>query len=485
MVRGWVVFVPVVLLLPLACGGAEGGGDTTQEADVIEVPDQGPDICVPACADRECGDDGCGGECGSAIPFDVVCFEGRFCTPLCRGGIECGDDGCGGSCGTCGAGLACSFVGTCSTDPCAGVGAEGCCDGAVVVFCQGGRLNRRYCSTGAPACGWSPEFASYDCVASPSADPGGDFPRACADVCVPDCSGRACGDDGCGGSCGACGDGTVCEPVSGTCASCVPDCTGKACGDDGCGGSCGDCVGDLAYCAVGACQCTPQCVGRACGDDGCGGSCGDCEAGFSCNDGACTCAPQCDGKACGPDGCGNLCGVCDGGCACADNGTCAPPSGGVLENACDGTVSDPITGLVWQQAFGGSRTFQDARVLCDNLATAGYDDWRLPSVDELRSLIVGCPATASGGPCPIHDGCTSTACDGPDCAGCAANAGPGPGGAYLDVAFEADPQRSFWSVTQIDASEDPAFVVEFDQARVHWYVTSVTYMGVRCVRGNP
>jgi hypothetical protein len=36
----------------------------------------------------------------------------------------------------------------------------------------------------------------------------------------------------------------------------------------------------------------------------------------------------------------------------------------------------------------------------------------------------------------------------------------------------------------LDATEDPAFVVEFDKARVHWYVTSVTKMGVRCVRGS-
>ncbi len=36
----------------------------------------------------------------------------------------------------------------------------------------------------------------------------------CADVtceCIPDCSGRECGDDGCGGSCGECDDGNVCN----------------------------------------------------------------------------------------------------------------------------------------------------------------------------------------------------------------------------------------------------------------------------------
>jgi hypothetical protein len=54
----------------------------------------------------------------------------------------------------------------------------------------------------------------------------------------------------------------------------TPLCTGKQCGDDGCGGSCGTCAGGLA-CQAGACvACAPSCEGKACGDvDGCGGAC--------------------------------------------------------------------------------------------------------------------------------------------------------------------------------------------------------------------
>jgi|GEM_PF-974385 len=33
----------------------------------------------------------------------------------------------------------------------------------------------------------------------------------CAAPCVPDCSGKTCGDDGCGGSCGSCAGGLICE----------------------------------------------------------------------------------------------------------------------------------------------------------------------------------------------------------------------------------------------------------------------------------
>jgi hypothetical protein len=63
---------------------------------------------------------------------------------------------------------------------------------------------------------------------------------------------------------------------------CVPDCAGRVCGSDGCGGSCGkcvDCEGGAVACSDGQCSktfCCPDCNGRECGDDGCGGSCGLC-----------------------------------------------------------------------------------------------------------------------------------------------------------------------------------------------------------------
>lgn len=57
-------------------------------------------------------------------------------------------------------------------------------------------------------------------------------------ACVPNCSGKTCGDDGCGGSCGICLKGRSC--VEGNCA-CTPNCTNKMCGSDGCGDVCGSC----------------------------------------------------------------------------------------------------------------------------------------------------------------------------------------------------------------------------------------------------
>ena len=69
---------------------------------------------------------------------------------------------------------------------------------------------------------------------------------------------------------------------------CIPDCKGRQCGPDGCGGSCGSCP-ENSECIQGQCQCTPDCINRVCGPDGCGGQCKPgCPQGVMCTpDGKC------------------------------------------------------------------------------------------------------------------------------------------------------------------------------------------------------
>lgn len=103
--------------------------------------------CTPACNGRQCGDNGCGGECGTCEFGESCTASGQceaICVPDCTG-KQCGDDGCGGTCGSCGAGETCSSSGTCSGP------------------------------------------------------------------CVPSCDGKTCGSDGCGGSCGSCSGGLECD----------------------------------------------------------------------------------------------------------------------------------------------------------------------------------------------------------------------------------------------------------------------------------
>ena len=56
----------------------------------------------------------------------------------------------------------------------------------------------------------------------------------------------------------------------------------------------------------------------------------------------------------------------------------------------DGTVTDNLTGLLWSQdsqLLSANRDWYDALGACSNLCFAGYDDWRLPNINELLSLI--------------------------------------------------------------------------------------------------
>ncbi|MGH7297965.1 MAG: DUF1566 domain-containing protein, partial [Polyangiaceae bacterium] len=54
----------------------------------------------------------------------------------------------------------------------------------------------------------------------------------------------------------------------------------------------------------------------------------------------------------------------------------------------DGTVSDRVTGLMWQQTAEPSPTdFPTALSTCASLALGGHTDWRLPRYIELASLV--------------------------------------------------------------------------------------------------
>jgi hypothetical protein len=53
----------------------------------------------------------------------------------------------------------------------------------------------------------------------------------------------------------------------------------------------------------------------------------------------------------------------------------------------DGTVSDLVTGLCWQQDPGPKVAFDQAVAGAAGFRLAGYTDWRLPSIKELYSLI--------------------------------------------------------------------------------------------------
>jgi hypothetical protein len=53
----------------------------------------------------------------------------------------------------------------------------------------------------------------------------------------------------------------------------------------------------------------------------------------------------------------------------------------------NGTVTDTVTCLQWQQATAGSMNWEGALAYAENLSLAGYTDWRLPNINELTSIV--------------------------------------------------------------------------------------------------
>lgn len=66
----------------------------------------------------------------------------------------------------------------------------------------------------------------------------------------------------------------------------------------------------------------------------------------------------------------------------------APWGGGVFVDNHDGTVTDTVSGLMWQQtAMTDPYDWEAKLTACTNLSLAGYTDWRLPDIKELATTV--------------------------------------------------------------------------------------------------
>ena len=142
-----------------------------------------------------------------------------------------------------------------------------------------------------------------------------------------------------------------------------------------------------------------QCAtNKACGGGVCGGGTAvTCTVDATCAPGlGCTCNP-------GYVGNGSVGGLCSCGgivetvsTAAGDSHVCAydwpawgqrPSTPTTFVAQGDGTVVDTQTRLQWTQSTSGMLLFSSGTTYCQNLALAGHDDWRLPTLAELESLL--------------------------------------------------------------------------------------------------
>jgi hypothetical protein len=115
----------------------------------------------------------------------------------------------------------------------------------------------------------------------------------------------------------------------------------------------------------------------------------------------------------------------------------------------DGTVTDNMTDLMWQQDEGGSNSWEDAIGYCENLSLGGHTDWRLPNLKELESI-------------------TDDSSDAP----------------VIDTNYFPNAQRSlYWSSTTFAPMSSYAYYVDFTSGRIYYYAKWVPFY-TRCVRSK-
>ncbi|GEM_PF-1556124 len=297
-------------------GGSSSGGDDDAGSSGGKSVDawlQGaPDgaNCKPACDGKDCGPNGCGGVCGFCLDGKVCGKDGKCagCKPNCIGKV-CGGDGCGGSCGSCASvpgKPGCSGDGKCvavcvpkcKDNECGPDGCGNLCgqckagESCVMDTCQSvtqGLSCKDNCGKSLAGCS-----CQADCKATDSCCP--DFKESCG--CIKQCSGKDCGEDGCGGVCGKCAKGKLCSGTD----KCVDDpCDPDPCGGNGtCKELAGSCTCKTGYAGAKCDKCAAGYVGfPTCIIDPCSNV--DCGAGGTCDPktGACACKTGFVGPICG------------------------------------------------------------------------------------------------------------------------------------------------------------------------------------------
>ena len=142
-----------------------------------------------------------------------------------------------------------------------------------------------------------------------------------------------------------------------------------------------------------------------------------------------------------------------------------------------------VGNLQWSDRSSNEMNWNYAVNYCQNLQESGYSDWRLPNVDELRTLIQNCPQTETGGQCKVSEkqGCLLFDCMRPD-GSCYCEVRKNNGGYYSKL---GDDSVVLWSSsTGLDVwPTDTACYVGFTNGIVFIYEkSSLNY--VRCVRDN-
>jgi len=125
-------------------------------------------------------------------------------------------------------------------------------------------------------------------------------------------------------------------------------------------------------------------------------------------------------------------------------------------------VSDQSTSLMWQiEPFHQPLDYVRAGDRCTELELMGFDDWRLPTIRELRTIVRGCSSSRYPGSCRSFE-----------CSGCPANGDK----CYIDDSFDG-PCGKYWA----KGSRKGYRAMNFTKSSFKKH-DPIAYFHVRCVR---
>jgi hypothetical protein len=156
---------------------------------------------------------------------------------------------------------------------------------------------------------------------------------------------------------------------------------------------------------------------------------------------------------------------------------------------CDGGKLDIATNLCWQDPpFSPAMTYEDAEYNCGVNVGGAHNNWSLPSIDELITLLRGCQDGTITGDHLSRSLCEMASINYSDddvlsCGSCDWYSGPGENGHYRDPALDGD-GNAYWSYTTPGPYPNNPWLVDFLYGTVVNTDADLLYY-TRCVRVGP
>ena len=144
-------------------------------------------------------------------------------------------------------------------------------------------------------------------------------------------------------------------------------------------------------------------------------------------------------------------------------------------------VQNQTGNLQWSNKSQNTMGWYSAVKYCKELNEGGHNDWRLPDIDELRTLIKQCPKTETGGECKVNaeSCCLSTACWQENSCQCDRKDYFKSSYNKLDSSAE-----TLWSSSNQFLNTNYAWVVDFSKAGLNTFKKDRFELPVRCARSK-